>query len=278
MSEPIEHCRELNEAEERRGELFVASADATVAFDAAEEVFDLMAAPVVAAVEGNGPAARAFPWDADARALPTQPRAKRIGIEALVRHRAVTTQARQQGFDRIQIMALSGGEAERHGASTGVDDGRQLRIDATFGATDRLRGLSAARIRAVLMQLDMRAVEVPQLALGGRRHESEKPTEKTGCAPAPEPRIDRTPRTKVRRQVTPGNTGAQNIEHRADHEPVVLGRSPSARAPAGFRPRTVNFFSRSHKGSGSSQRRIRFMRALRSTCPPPSSVDFENTA
>jgi hypothetical protein len=93
MTEPIAHCRELNEAEKRRGEFFIARADTAVAFDAAKEVFNPVATPVVTPVEGHGPAAVALGRDADAGALPTQPGAERIGIEALVGDRTVPTEA-----------------------------------------------------------------------------------------------------------------------------------------------------------------------------------------
>ena len=117
MSEPIEHGGKLNETEEGRCELFVACADAAVALDAAEEVFDQMSAPVVAAVESHRPAAGAFRRDADARALPAQACAKRIGIEALVGHCAAPSQAGQQWFDGIQIIALATSARSRGSAA-----------------------------------------------------------------------------------------------------------------------------------------------------------------
>lgn len=47
MSVPIADGRKLDEAEQGAGELVVASGNAAVCFDAAEEVFDLMAMPGV---------------------------------------------------------------------------------------------------------------------------------------------------------------------------------------------------------------------------------------
>ena len=49
MGEPIEDRRQMNEAEEGHGEFVVTGADATTAFDVAEEVFDAVSAPVVTA-------------------------------------------------------------------------------------------------------------------------------------------------------------------------------------------------------------------------------------
>ena len=66
MSEPIQDCREANEAEEGLGEFVVASGDATVDFDPTEEVFDLMAAPVVTAMETGRVPPTAFELDGGA--------------------------------------------------------------------------------------------------------------------------------------------------------------------------------------------------------------------
>jgi len=274
MSEPIEHSGELNEAKERRSEFLVSGADSPVALDAAEEVFDFMATAVVAAMECYRPQARPFWRDAHPCALSAQPRAECVGIEALVCDGSIPAQAGQKGLDGIQIVTLSSCQAERNGSSLTVHDCRQLRVDPPFRATDSLCGLAAARIRSVLVQLDMRAVNVTKLAFCGRRHEREHPSKKTRGAPTPKPCIHRSPWAEVRRQVTPRNTGAQDVENGADHKPIVLRRSSSQAAPAGFRPRTVNFFNPSHRGSGSSQRRTRFMRTLRSTF---GSIAFEYT-
>jgi hypothetical protein len=66
----------------------------------------------------------------------------------------------------------------------------------------------------------------------------------------------------VHRQVAPRHARAQNVEHRRDHETIILRRPSPARPPVSFGPRTVNFFSRCHTGSGSSHRPSIFMRAL----------------
>jgi hypothetical protein len=59
MSEPIKDRRETDETEEGLGQLVVTGGDAAVDFDPTEEVFNLMAAPVVAAMEaGRLPPAR----------------------------------------------------------------------------------------------------------------------------------------------------------------------------------------------------------------------------
>lgn len=84
--EPIEDSGELNEAQKRSREFIVAGGDAAMALDSAEEVFDAMAATVVAAVEGVAPSAPA-PWsDTGPNAGLVQRAMKRARIKALIGH------------------------------------------------------------------------------------------------------------------------------------------------------------------------------------------------
>ena len=277
MSEPIESGGKLNKTEEGDGEFVVTGADAAMAFEAAEEVFDFVAPPIVAAVEGHRPPARTFGRDADARALSAQTGAKSISIETLVADDPPAAHAGKQWFDGVQIMTLAFGQPERHGPPAAVNDRRQFGVDATFRAPNCLLGLPAAGIRAVLVQLDMRTIDIAQLPLRALREDRQHAREQPRGTPAAEARVDRVPRTKVGRQVPPRNPGAQNIEHGGDHKLIVFGRPTPARPAAAFGAFTVNFFSRRHNGFGSLQRSINFMRTLRSSPAFVRSIDFENT-
>jgi hypothetical protein len=62
MNEPINDCRELNEGEKRNGKFLVSGTEAPVAFETAEEVFDFVAPPVVAAVKGHWPPGPTKGW------------------------------------------------------------------------------------------------------------------------------------------------------------------------------------------------------------------------
>ena len=84
MSEPIEDGGEVNEADEGFGEFVVTGGDAALDFDAAEEVFDLMAAAVVAAMKSDRLTASAFGWNAATGPLLAQFLAKDISVESLV--------------------------------------------------------------------------------------------------------------------------------------------------------------------------------------------------
>ena len=177
MNEPINDGRELNEGEKRDGEFLVSGAEAPVAFETAEKVFDFMASPVVATVKGYWPKARALRWDTDPRTLSAQPRPKRVGIETFVGDSAAVAQACQERLDRVKIVTLALCQAERHGSPTSLNDSGKLRIDSTFSATNRLSSLAAARVRTVLMQFDMRAINIPQLTCGSRCNNRKHPGE-----------------------------------------------------------------------------------------------------
>lgn len=72
MREPIKHCGELNQSQESGGEFFVASADATQGFDAAEEVLHLMAVPIIPAMKARRVPSAALGRDAAVRVLSAQ--------------------------------------------------------------------------------------------------------------------------------------------------------------------------------------------------------------
>jgi hypothetical protein len=262
MNDPINDCRELNEGEKRDSEFLVSGAEAPVAFETAEEVFDFMTPTVVAAVKGYWPTSRTLRRDTDPRTLPAQARPKRVGIEALIGDSAVVAQAGQERLDRVKIMTLALSQAERHGSPTSLNDRSKLRVDSTFSATNRLGSLAAARVRTVLMQFDVRAIYMPQLTCGSRCDGRKHPGEEPRSTPATKPRIDRTPRAKLLWQVAPRDACSQDVEYRGEHKPIIFRRSPAQRPPAGFITRVVKFFSLRHNGSGSSLRSIGFMRQV----------------
>lgn len=78
-----------------------------VTFDSAEEVFDLMTPPVVAALKGHRPKARSLRGDTDSRTLSAQARPKRVGVEAFACNCAMVAQARQERLDCNKIVTLA---------------------------------------------------------------------------------------------------------------------------------------------------------------------------
>ena len=100
MSEPIKHGGELDEGQEGGGELVVAGGDPTVFFDATEEVFDVLAIPVVVAMEPGRTEATLSGWNATAGMLGAQTVPEPISVEPfisydpMVRH---TPQPRRAG-------------------------------------------------------------------------------------------------------------------------------------------------------------------------------------
>ena len=165
MSEPIKDGCELNEGQKGDGKFFEPGADPTMAFDAAEEVFDFVPPTIIAAVKGRWTATQTLGWDADAGALAAQPRAKGVGGEALVANAPPPPQATEQRLDGEEIVALPLSQAECDGAPATLDDGCQLGVEPSFGASDGLCSLSAAGIRPILVQLDVRTIDRAQLPL-----------------------------------------------------------------------------------------------------------------
>ena len=180
------------------------------------------------------------------------------------------------------VVLLPRSQTESHGPATRIDNRRQLGVQAAFGPAHCLRGLSARGIGPVLMQFDVRAVQLPQFTRGVGRQQGEHPGEQAGGSPATVAGIDRTPRSEALRQITPRHSRPQDVEQGAEHHPVIFRRPASARHCAitpspGFGPTQVNFFSRFHSGCANSNR-LGYIIAL----PPtrlalPGSTRFEYT-
>jgi len=107
-SEPIEDGGELNKGEKGEGEFFIASRDAAMDFDATEEVFDLVAAAVVAAMESDALTASSFGWNATSGPLLAQLLAENVGIESFVGDDPVSSGPRQHRANRMLVVLRSG--------------------------------------------------------------------------------------------------------------------------------------------------------------------------
>jgi len=140
----------------------------------------------------------------------------------------------------------------------------KLGVESALRPAHRLGALSARGIRSVLMQLDVRTIQVAELPGRAFGQAGQQPVPKPAGTPAAEPGVDRVPRTVALRQIPPRHTRAQQVPQGGDHQPIVLGRPPAycAILPCTrFGATQLNFFSRRHNGSGNSKRFSVFIRA-----------------
>ena len=257
MSEPIQGGSEQHEGEESDGELFVAGGDAPELLNAPKEVFDVVAMPVVTAMEAGWMPAALSGRNAAPGVLCAQIGTESIGVEALVGHDPVTAQTPPQWSHGEQVVLRAGGQGDRNRPAMLVRDGGELGVQSAFGPTDGLRQLAARGIGPVLMQLDVRAIQVPQPTFGAPGQSRQQTVPQTTRCPAPPARVDRTPRAVLCRHISPRTTGAQHIPNRRHHDPIINRRPtpncaimPSPR----ISPTQLNFFSRFHSGCANSNR------------------------
>jgi hypothetical protein len=203
MSEPIKDRRELDKGEKSDGKFFETGADAAMALNAVEEVFDFVSPPIVAAMERRRTRRELFGGMQTRVCGRRSPARKFSASKPLSPTTHRLPQATAQGFDGKEIVALALCQSEGDGAPATLDDGRQLGVDPSFGSTGRLCGLSAAGIRSILVQLDGRTVEIAQFSFRAPRDGCEHANEQSRRTPALEARIDRIPRTKTPRQIPP---------------------------------------------------------------------------
>jgi len=225
MSEPIQCSREVDEAEEGFGEFVVTGGDPAVRFDATEEVLHAVAQPVVAAVVAGRLEPISPRRDTSPTAVGLQATAESLRIEAFVGHDPTITGARQQRQHRILVMPGATFQADGYRVTARVDQGGKLAVEDAFRAAHRLGGLAARGIGAMLVQLDVRIVQVAEAAGGFAGQLGQQTTEQSLTAPSPESPIHSGPLAEALRQVSPGATRPQREEYAAEHQAVVLPRA-----------------------------------------------------
>jgi hypothetical protein len=196
-------------------------------FDAAEEILRLPAVAVVAAMEPNTVTAAALGRDTRARALPAQARTKIIGVEASVCHQAVPTGRSQHRERGEQIVALATVQAYGESTAPAIDYGGELRVESTFGSAHRLSRLSTRWVGAMLMEFDVRAVEVAQRSDRLAAKLSKDAGEHALAAPPPEPAVNSLPLAVCFGKVSPRTAGAQHEKNAAEHQSIIFPRSSS---------------------------------------------------
>jgi hypothetical protein len=163
VSEPIQNDRELDESEVGRSELVIAGRDSAEVFDAAEEVFHSVTAPMIASVEPVGPRSPSLGSDVGSNISNAKRRVESVRIEAAIGDRMLVSEDWQQRKDRLEVVLLTRGQAEPNRSTQRIDHGGKLRVDSEFCPANRLERLPTRPVGSVLVKLDVRRGEV----LGG---------------------------------------------------------------------------------------------------------------
>jgi hypothetical protein len=265
MREPIKDGCELNEPKKGLGEFVVPSGDATMTLDAAEEIFDMMAVPIITAVKGHGNASVATGSDAATGPLCAEANPEGICIEALVGHNALPAQGEKQRFGRSQVVLRTRRQRNRDGPPVLIDDSGELRIESSFGTTNCLSGGPSRCIRPVLVQLNVRAIQMAKFADGTDAKFGQNVSKEADATPPTIARINRAPRPVTARKVAPRNASPQHVEHAAKHRSVILRRPAAPRRRCAIRP------------SASFSDAIRSIFLAAPSAAPESSVDLDRT-
>src|SRR5262249_13788195 len=107
-------------------------------------------------------------------------------------------------------------------------------VETAFRTSKSLIFLASSWVGGVLMNFDVRRIQVPQFSFGvlGKKIENSGPD--TLMSPAQPARINRTPRTKSAGNVTPGTSASQDVDHSFYHQPIILWRSATTAVGSRF--------------------------------------------
>ena len=145
MSEPIKDGSELDEAEEREGEFFVARADAPKTLQPAETIFDVVTLAIVTAMKRQRTTSLFAGGNAHPNAQAAQTRGEAVRIKTLVADEAAAAQQRQERRDGVLIMLRPGRQAQCDHAAASIHGHGQLGVEPALGAADGLRVLEIGR-------------------------------------------------------------------------------------------------------------------------------------
>jgi hypothetical protein len=155
-------------------------------------------------------------------------------------------------FRRDQIVALSGSQGQLEGSPFGIDQSRDFAIEPTLGAAKTLIFLPSSRVGRILVNFHVRGIQMAQRAFRIFGQDIQYRGPQAAVSPARPSRINRTPRTKMNRKVSPRAAGPENVNHRFDHQAVILGRPPRQYLPGFSKPITLIFLAASKAGPAKS--------------------------
>ena len=148
-------------------------------------------------------------------------------IEAFVGDNPATPAMAQQRQNRVLIVAGAAIQANRHRSTAGIHQGGKLGVKSALRPADRLGGLPTHGVGPVLMQLNVRAVEVAKAADRFAGQLGHQPAEQPFAAPSPKPAIYRLPVAKAPRQIAPRTSRPQDKDNPAQCQTLIPGRPPS---------------------------------------------------
>jgi len=232
-------------------EFFISGGDATVGFEAGEEILNPVAFAIEMLVKGGFlNSARMQGYDGDATEL-IHTSANGVAVVALV-HDGVGGRLQMSAQERLGLVEVGDiGAGENKAERIAECVARQVDLGGQTGAGTRhgLRQLATLRIGSVSVDphcgaIDHERFEIP---LPAQSAEDRRPQAVIG--PSPESIIDTFPIPKVRRQITPGRSRAQNPKDRFDAQPDALTPPATALSPGQVVSTGLNFFSSSQSPS-----------------------------
>jgi hypothetical protein len=241
-SEPIEDGRELRKAQEMKIEFFITGANPAKSLSALEKVFHPMAPAIVAAMPSGGLASPLARRDARLGAGLDQRLPEAIAVVAFVGH-CMSLRGQDQIFGRDNVRTLTWSQDHLGGTPATIDQSSQLGVTPALGASNSLILLAASGVGRILVNFDVRGVEMAQSpgCTFGQQIQNGGP--QSGLTPTSPPGIDRTPFRKVLRQVTPRTTRSQHVNHRFKHQPMIFGRATAPASSWLYRYRQIYFLN-----------------------------------
>ena len=164
-----------------------------------------------------------------------------VAVVAFVSDHALAVR-RGDRFGDLKVRSWSCIDSQLQCSPTTIHQGGELGIEPSLGATNGLQTLASGGVGGVLVQLDIRGVQMPELTFGGRSQPIENRLPKPAVIPPTPPGVNALPGTEDLGQIAPGAADAHSVDHRLHHAPMAPRRSTTRRYRYRSRMAFLNFF------------------------------------
>jgi hypothetical protein len=234
-------------------EFVITGGDRTEPLHPLEEVLHPVTEAVSATVEWDASAPRG-PWCYTCLSpSPCEMGTQLVAVVTLVRDHPLSG-GRGDGFGDSEIRALPRIQPYLERTATAVYQRGELGVKSSLGTPNGLKKLASGGICSVLVQLDVRGIQVPELSFGARFQPAKYGVPKAEVIPATPSGVDSFPGAENLRQVSPRAAGASPEDHRLDHTPMTPRRTTTRRYRYRARMAFLNFFNRSQSESRRKKR------------------------
>ena len=257
-TDPVQHGDEVNCGQEMEAEFVIAGGDGSEPLHPLEEILHAVTKAVSTPVEGYLTASRRPRGDARPSPSAREMTAQFVTVVTLVSNHSLPHRG-SHGLGNLEVRTRPRIKPHLQRPTSTINQRGKLGVEATLGTTHGLRTLASRGIGSILVQFNVRGIQVSEFSLRAGLQPAQHGVPNAEAIPPTPPGVNALPRAEDLRQVSPGTAGASPEDHRLDHVAMTARRTATRRYR--YRPGMTfpNFFNRSQSESRRKNRGVEVM-------------------